>query len=195
MKRQASIQRHTNETKIDLSFTLDGQGGREIHTGIPFFDHMLDLFTHHGLFDLTLLVDGDIEIDFHHSVEDVGICLGKAIKDSLGDSKGIQRYASGLIPMDESLCQIAIDVSNRPYLDFKGLDMKAKVGEFDTELAEEFCRAFAMNAGITLHIELLKGHNLHHMIEALFKGLGVLLDRATQIDPRKQSIPSTKGVL
>ena len=193
--RQAQISRKTSETQIDLKFAIDGSGQRQILTGIPFFDHMLDLFTKHGHFDLSLNVKGDIEIDYHHTVEDVGICLGEAFRQALGDSKGIVRYASGLIPMDECLCQLAVDLSNRPYLSFKADLGKTKVGSFDVELAEEFFRAFVMNARITLHLELLSGENLHHIIEACFKALGVVLDRSSMTDSRKNDIPSTKGTL
>ena len=195
IKREASINRHTNETKIDLKLIIDGNGKSEIKTGIGFFDHMLNLWTHHGLFDLELKVDGDLEVDFHHTVEDVGIALGQAFKEAIGDAKGITRYASGLTPMDEALCQIAIDYSNRPHLEFKNHLPKTKVGEFDVELTEEFLRAFVNNARITLHIDILKGSNLHHIIEACFKGLGRELDKVSQIDTRKKDIPSTKGVL
>lgn len=194
-KRQKTIKRHTNETRISLTFTIDGSGSGTISTGIAFFDHMLDLFRHHGLFDLELSVDGDLEIDGHHTVEDVGICLGRALREALGDAKGIMRYASGIIPMDEALCQVAIDISNRPTLVFNCDMPKSTLGSFDVELAEEFFKAFVTNAGITLHIDMLRGSNLHHMIEAMFKALGQILDRATQIDPRKSNIPSTKGVL
>lgn len=178
-----------------MTFGLDGDGTSSIHTGIPFFDHMLDLFTTHGLFNLDLRVKGDLAVDFHHSVEDVGICLGQAFRENIQDAKGIARFASGLIPMDESLCQIAIDVSNRPYLHFQANYPQSKVGTFDVELIEEFFRAFTNNAKISLHINLLTGQNAHHLIESCFKGFGVCLDQATIIDPRKKNIPSTKGVL
>ncbi|MBT5855693.1 imidazoleglycerol-phosphate dehydratase HisB [bacterium] len=193
--RQASISRDTKETQIQLDFTVDGDCKSDIKTGIGFLDHMLDLFTVHGLFDLKLRVNGDLEIDGHHTTEDVAICLGKALSEALNDSKGIHRYASGLIPMDEALCQIALDISGRPHLDFEGDFPKGKVGDFDVELVEEFFRAFVNNARVTLHINVLKGGNLHHMIEACFKAFGVILDRATQIDTRKKGVPSTKGVL
>ncbi len=194
-ERSARCSRKTKETDISLSFTIEGQGPSTIQTGIPFFDHMLDLFSHHGLFEMNLAVKGDIQVDFHHTVEDVGICLGQVFREALGNASGIQRYASGLIPMDEALVQIAIDISGRPYLHFKSNFPKAKVGEFDVELVEEFFRAFATNARITMHMDVLHGVNLHHMIEGCFKGFGVLLDQASQIDPRKKNIPSTKGVL
>lgn len=195
MPRVGKVSRKTNETQIDLTFKLDGTGKSKIKTDIPFFDHMLDLFTKHGIFDLDLNVKGDIDIDFHHSVEDTGICLGQAFREALGDSKGITRYASGLIPMDEALCQVAVDISNRPHLTFNYDAPKSKVGEFDIELAEEFFIAFVNNARITLHLDIIRGRNLHHIIEGCFKGLGIILDRATILDPRKAGIPSTKGIL
>lgn len=195
MTRRADVNRKTNETAIELVFGLDGSGTSAIDTGIGFFDHMLDLFTKHGNFDLSLKVDGDLRVDFHHSVEDVGICLGQAFRDALGDASGISRYSSGLIPMDEALCQMAIDVSNRPFLDFQGAFPKSKVGEFDVELVKEFFNAFVSNARVTLHLEVIKGENLHHMIEACFKAFGQLLDKATRIDPMREGVPSTKGVL
>lgn len=195
MSRSASIERNTKETQVSLSLSLDGIGKNSIATGIAFFDHMLDLFSHHGLFDLSVAVKGDLDVDFHHTVEDVGICLGQAFRDALGDAKGITRYASSLTPMDESLCRIALDISNRPHLDFHCDLPKTKVGTFDVELAEEFFRAFVNNARITLHLDVLRGQNLHHVIESCFKGFGRCLDIATQVDARKPNIPSTKGIL
>ncbi|NBV41608.1 imidazoleglycerol-phosphate dehydratase HisB [bacterium] len=194
--RQSSILRTTSETHIELEFGLDGSGKSTIETGIGFFDHMLTLFTRHGLFNLTLKADGDTQVDFHHTVEDVGICLGLAFRESIGNAAGIRRYSSGLIPMDEALAEIAIDVSNRPFLSFNADFPKAKIGEFDVELVEEFWRAFVMNARITAHIRVVAGTNLHHIAEGIFKGMGVLLDEATSIDPRKsEQVPSTKGIL
>ncbi len=195
-KRQATLTRNTSETQIKLSLVIDGTGKSTINTGIGFFDHMLTLFSKHGLFDLNISMKGDLHIDAHHSVEDVGICLGQAFSEALGDFKGIQRYSSGLFPMDEALCQIAIDISNRPFLGFKAEFPKAKIGDFDSELVEEFFRAFTFNAKLNLHITLLAGDNLHHCAEACFKALGVALDHASRIDPRKaDQVPSTKGVL
>ena len=194
-KRVGTITRNTAETKINLQFDIDGDGQSTIDTGIGFFDHMLTLFAKHGLFDLTVKVDGDLDVDGHHSVEDVGICLGLAFRDAVGDAVGINRYASVIIPMDEALCQTAIDVSNRPALSMKHNFDKEKVGQFDSELVEEFFNAFVNNARINLHIDMLKGSNLHHKIEACFKAFGVCLDQATQLDPRKKGVPSTKGVL
>ena len=193
--RKHVIKRSTNETKIDLAFTVDGTGQSSIHTGIAFFDHMLDLFTRHGLFDLSLSVDGDLEVDYHHSVEDVGICLGQAMRACLGDCFGIVRFADVTLPMDESLCQCVIDVSNRSYLKFNAAYSHPKVGDFDTELVQEFFQAFVNNARLNLHLDLHDGSNTHHQIEACFKAFGVCLDKATMIDSRKKSVPSTKGVL
>ena len=156
---------------------------------------MLNLFSAHGLFDISAKVKGDIDVDFHHSVEDVGIVLGQAFKEALGDKKGIVRYASALVPMDEALCQIATDISGRPSLNFSYHFLKTKVGQFDTELVEEFFHGFVNNAGISLHVDILRGKNLHHIIESCFKGFGLVLDSATQIDHRKKGIPSTKGSL
>lgn len=194
-KRSAQIERNTAETKIKLKFNIDGTGQVNINSGMPFFDHMLDLFTRHGLFDLDLEVDGDLDVDYHHSVEDVGICLGQAFREAIGDAKQITRYSSGLIPMDESLAQIAIDISNRPSLQFAPKLPTGMVGQFNSELVLEFFHAFVNNARISLHIGILTGENLHHMIEACFKGFGILLDRATILDERHSGIPSTKGVL
>ena len=195
MSRCATIERNTKETQVSLSLVLEGQGQNTIETGIPFFDHMLDLFSHHGLFDLSVSVKGDLEVDFHHTVEDVGICLGQAFRDALGDARGITRYASCLTPMDEALCRLALDISNRPHLDFHCDLPKTKVGSFDVELAEEFFRAFVNNARVTLHLDVLRGQNLHHVIESCFKGFGRCLDMATQVDSRKSMVPSTKGIL
>jgi imidazoleglycerol-phosphate dehydratase len=193
--RKSTISRKTNETNISLEFCIDGSGKASIQTGIPFFDHMLNLFSAHGLFDISAKVKGDIDVDFHHSVEDVGIVLGQAFKEALGDKKGIVRYASALVPMDEALCQIATDISGRPSLNFSYHFPKTKVGQFDTELVEEFFHGFVNNAGISLHVDILRGKNLHHIIESCFKGFGLVLDSATQIDHRKKGIPSTKGSL
>ena len=193
--REGIISRSTNETQIKLSLNLDGSGKSELSTGIAFFDHMLDLFSTHGLFDLTIEAKGDLDVDYHHTVEDIGICLGQAFKKAIGDAKGIARYASGLIPMDESLCQIAVDIANRPHLSFTSTPLKSKVGDFDSELLKEFLTAFTNQSGICLHINCLQGENTHHIIESCFKALGVILDKATIIDNRKKSIPSTKGTL
>lgn len=194
--RKGSITRKTNETDIRLDLNLDGAGTSVIETGIPFFDHMLTLFAKHGMLDLDLHLKGDIDVDYHHSVEDVGICLGLAFREALGDARGIQRYASGLIPMDETLCQMAIDISNRPALVFSYQFPKTKIGTFDAELVEEFFHAFVNNARVSLHVNIIHGSNLHHIAEACFKALGIILDQATSIDPRKSDlVPSTKGML
>lgn len=193
--RQASIHRQTKETNIHLSLTIDGEGTNEIETGVPFMDHMLDLFAKHGLFDLQVKAEGDLEIDGHHTVEDVGICLGQVLKEALGDKKGIRRYGQAYVPMDEALAQVVIDLSNRPHLEFRADFPQAKVGEFDTELVHEFLWKLALETRMNLHVILHYGRNTHHMIEAIFKALGRALDEATQIDPRVKGVPSTKGAL
>lgn len=195
MDRKAQITRQTNETSIELTLNVDGTGKRSIHSGVPFLDHMLDLFSKHGLFDLTLNVKGDTHIDDHHSVEDIGICLGQAFHKALGDCRGITRYASLSLPMDETLSSISLDLCNRATLSFSYHFEKAKVGTFDTELVYEFFNAFVNNAKIALHIDVIRGINTHHIIESIFKGVGVCLDRASLLDPRKTDIPSTKGSL
>jgi len=194
-KRESSIKRTTNETDINLALVVDGTGEASIDTGIGFFNHMLDLFSRHGLFDLNLKVNGDLDVDFHHTVEDVGICLGQCFKEALGDCVGITRYASVTVPMDESLASVSIDISNRPYLGFDADLKNEKVGAFDSELVEEFFNAFVNNARINLHINIEKGSNTHHKIEAIFKAFTIALDKASQIDPRKKGVPSTKGLL
>ena len=193
--RQASIKRSTSETKISVEFVIDGTGRRSIVTGVPFLDHMLDLFAVHGVFDLNVQAQGDIHIDAHHTTEDVGICLGDAFRQAIGDAKGIHRYASECVPMDEALCQIAVDISNRPHLSFDVSYPCQKVGEFDVELVEEFLRAFVNNARVSMHINVLSGDNTHHIIESCFKAVGRALDQASQVDPRKTGVPSSKGVL
>ncbi|WP_416147171.1 imidazoleglycerol-phosphate dehydratase HisB [Salipaludibacillus sp. HK11] len=194
-KRQASKTRQTNETNIDLTFTIDGKGKADLTTDVPFMSHMLDLFTRHGLFDLTLSGKGDIEIDDHHTTEDIGIVLGDALKDALGDKRGIRRYGNAFVPMDDALAQVVIDLSNRPHFEFRGEMPAAKVGTFDTELVEEFLWKFALEARMNLHVIVHYGTNTHHIIEAIFKALGRALDEATQVDPRVDGVPSTKGSL
>ncbi|EAT16563.1 imidazoleglycerol-phosphate dehydratase HisB [Desulfuromonas acetoxidans] len=195
MSRTACIERRTAETTIDLKLDLDGSGQGEISTSVPFLDHMLILLKGHGFFDLTIQAQGDVEIDDHHTVEDMGICLGEAFKQALGDKKGIRRYGRFTMPMHEALASVILDFSGRPHLVFN-VDMpKAKVGQFDTELVEEFFVAFCNHAGVNLHINLAYGSNLHHIIEAIFKGFGRALDEATQIDPRISGVMSTKGKL
>lgn len=193
--RAASIARKTNETDIKLSFRVDGNGTSEINTDVPFLNHMLDLFTKHGQFDLKIDAEGDVHIDDHHTVEDIGICLGQCLREALGDKKGIKRYANAFVPMDEALAQVAIDISNRPHLEYRAVYPSAQVGSFSTELVHEFLWKFALEARITLHVIVHYGHNAHHMIEAVFKALGRALDEATSIDPRVKGVPSTKGVL
>ncbi|MED4534031.1 imidazoleglycerol-phosphate dehydratase HisB [Metabacillus fastidiosus] len=195
MARAASIDRKTNETNISLSLSIDGEGKSELKTDVPFMDHMLDLFTKHGQFDLTVNADGDIEIDDHHTTEDIGICLGQAFKDALGDKKGIKRYGNAFVPMDEALAQVVVDLSNRPHFEFKGELPSSRVGTFDTELVDEFLWKFALEARINLHVIIHHGRNTHHIIEAIFKALGRALDEASTVDPRIKGVPSTKGML
>ncbi|CAI8996388.1 MULTISPECIES: imidazoleglycerol-phosphate dehydratase HisB [Brevibacillus] len=194
-QRTAQIERNTNETQIALSFGVDGAGESKQNSGVPFLDHMLDLFTRHGHFDLTVKAKGDIEIDYHHTVEDIGICLGHALREALGDKKGIKRYGNAFVPMDDALAQVVIDISNRPHLEYRATYPTNMVGQFPTELVHEFLWKLALEARINLHVILHYGHNTHHMIEAIFKALGRALDEATTIDPRVKGVPSTKGVL
>lgn len=194
--RSATISRKTGETNVDVTVNLDGNGICDIATGIGFLDHMLDLLARHSLIDISVKAKGDLEVDFHHTAEDVGIALGQAVNKALGDKKGIVRYASLHLPMDEALTRIAIDISGRAFLVFKVDFTRDKVGEMDTELFREWFQAFAMNAGITLHIENLYGDNNHHIAESAFKGLARALFEAVKIDPRNQGrVPSTKGTL
>ena len=193
--RKGSVSRRTAETDISVSLELDGTGKAEVHSGIGFFDHMLNLFAAHGLFDLTVQCNGDIEVDGHHSVEDIGIALGDALKEALGDKKGIARYGSFYLPMDESLALVALDISGRPFLVYDGGEMAPMIGGYDTELTEEFLRAFAFHAGITLHVKVLSGTNSHHKVEAVFKALGHAIRQAVEDDPRVEGIPYTKGML
>ncbi|HYF78323.1 MAG TPA: imidazoleglycerol-phosphate dehydratase HisB [Symbiobacteriaceae bacterium] len=195
MARIGKVSRETKETNIYAEWNLDGAGAAAVRTGVPFFDHMLDQIARHGLTDLTLTAEGDVQIDAHHTVEDTGIVLGQALRQALGDAKGIRRYGSAFVPMDETLAFAAIDVSGRPFLVFNATFPREKVGEFDTELVQEFFRALAFNAGITLHLKVEYGQNTHHMIEALFKAFARALDDALALDPRVTGVPSTKGVL
>lgn len=190
--RTAEIARETRETKIKLSLNLDGNGTNSVHTGVGFFDHMLELLSVHSGMDLSVECRGDTQVDFHHSVEDVGICLGQAFKQALGDKKGIARFADRVVPMDECAALVALDISGRPYLNFEE-KLSGKIGEFDAELVEEFMRAFAFNAGVNLYIKLLKGGNMHHEAEAIFKALAKCLQDAVKIVSDK--VPSSKGVL
>lgn len=194
--RTGSIKRATKETDIEVAVDLDGKGTSNVSTGIGFFDHMLDLLARHSRIDIAVKAKGDLHIDHHHTTEDVGIALGQAVKKALGDMKGLTRYADVHVPMDEALARVAIDVSGRPFLVFKAKFGRDKVGAFDTELVQEWFQAFAMNAGITLHVEVLYGSNDHHIAEACFKGLARALRQAFAIDPRAAGeVPSTKGTL
>ncbi|KMY51789.1 imidazoleglycerol-phosphate dehydratase HisB [Peribacillus loiseleuriae] len=195
MERVGSVVRKTGETDVKLAFTVDGEGVSRIETGVPFMTHMLDLFTKHGHFDLTVDAQGDIEVDAHHTTEDIGICLGQALIKALGDKRGIKRYGNAFVPMDEALAQVVVDLSNRPHLEFRAEFPSQKVGTFDTELVHEFLWKLALEARMNLHVIVHYGQNTHHIIEAIFKALGRALDEATTIDPRVKGIPSTKGLL
>lgn len=193
--RRHVVSRETAETKIELDFLMDGEGKGKINTGVGFLDHMLVLFTGHGLFDLDVTCDGDMEVDQHHTTEDIGIALGQAFKQAIGDKAGITRYASVSIPMDEALATVHIDISGRAHFVYQVEGLKDKVGNFDTELVQEFFQGFVNHAGVTLHIQLEYGTNTHHMIEAIFKAFARALDQASLLNPRVKGIPSTKGVL
>ena len=193
--RKAEVKRKTKETEIVLRIDLDGSGRHSIDTGIPFFDHMLSLLAHHSSMDLSIKARGDIHVDHHHTVEDVGICLGEGIRKALGEAKGINRYGMALTPMDETLASIALDLSMRPCLVFNVVVRRAKIGTFALELVEEFFRALCNHARLTLHINLLYGRNSHHRVEAIFKGFGKALRSALSYDPRSSQVPSTKGIL
>ena len=194
-ERRAVCTRETKETKIQIELNLDGKGENQIHTGIGFFDHMLSGFARHGLFDLKVTVDGDLEVDCHHTVEDTGIVLGKAIAEALGDKAGIKRYGSVLLPMDETLALGAVDLSGRPYLNFQADFTVDRLGELDTEMIREFFYALSYSAAMNLHLKILDGGNNHHMAEALFKAFGKALDAATMEEPRMTGVWSTKGSL
>ena len=194
--RQASVERNTKETQISASVDLDGTGKYDVSTGIGFLDHMMEQLSRHSLIDLTLRAQGDLHIDFHHTTEDTGYAVGEAVSRALGDRAGIVRYGSALIPMDETLTRVALDCSNRPYLIWKVDFSRPKLGEMDTELFQEWFKAFAQSAGLTLHVETLYGENNHHIVESCYKGLARALMAAVAIDPRKAgAVPSTKGVL
>lgn len=193
--RVGKIFRETNETKVSVEINLDGGGKNKISTGIGFFNHMLNLFAAHGQFDLAVECAGDLEVDGHHSVEDIGISLGAAIKSALGDKRGINRYGTFFLPMDESLALVSLDISGRPFLVFDAGELAPTIGNFDTELTEEFLRALAFNAGLTLHVKILHGKNSHHKVEAIFKALGHALRIAVARDEKVSGVPSTKGVL
>ncbi len=193
--RQARIERHTKETQIVLQLNLDGTGASKIETGIPFFTHMLEAWAKHGLMDLSVDAKGDLEVDLHHTVEDVGICLGKAFKEALGDKKGIVRYGASFLPMDEALLHAAVDISGRPYLVFNVPLQRTRISNFDLDLLKDFFRALAFSAEITLHVTMHYGENLHHIAEAVFKAVGRALAEATRFNPRVADVPSTKGSL
>lgn len=195
MNRTATVTRDTKETRIALTLNLDGSGNAEIATGIGFFDHMLNSFARHGMFDLTLTVDGDLEVDTHHTVEDTGIVLGKAIKEAVGDKKGMQRYGSALLPMDEALLLCALDLCGRPYLVYDLRLDRERVGGFETEMVREFFYAVSYGAEMNLHIKELDGSNCHHIIEGAFKAFAKALDQATGLDARISGVLSTKGSL
>jgi imidazoleglycerol-phosphate dehydratase len=194
--RQARVERKTKETEIAIQLGLDGTGASKVKTPIPFFSHMLEAWSKHGLMDLAVDAQGDVEVDQHHTVEDVGIVLGQALRQALGDKKGIVRFGTGTIPMDETLVSAAVDLSGRPFLVFSVPVTRARVSNFDLDLLQEFFRAFAFNAEITLHVTMHYGHNLHHITESVFKAVGRALAQATRLDPRIAGIlPSTKGTL
>jgi len=193
--RQGRVERRTKETQIVLQLGIDGTGASKVETGIPFFTHMLEAWAKHGLMDLTVDARGDLEVDLHHTVEDVGICLGKALREALGDKSGIARYGASFLPMDEALLHAAVDISGRPYLVFNVPVKRTRISNFDLDLLEDFFRAFAVNAEITLHVNMHYGENLHHIAEAVFKAVGRALAEATRLNPRVSGVPSTKGSL
>lgn len=194
-KRSATLKRTTKETDIEISFDIDGAGEANVGSGIGFFDHMLILFAKHGLFSLTVKAQGDLVIDGHHTVEDIGIVLGQALAKAAGDKAGIRRYGHVYVPMDEALVLVVVDFSGRPFLAFDAELGQGRIGEFDVELTEEFLRAVAVNAGLTLHVKVLAGKNRHHIVEAIFKALGRALSQSLERDPRVQGVPSSKGML
>lgn len=195
MTRNASITRKTGETNIELSLNIDGSGETQLDTGVPFMNHMLDLFAKHGQFDLVVNAKGDTDVDDHHTTEDIAICLGQVFKEALGDKKGIKRYGNFFVPMDETLAQVVVDLSNRPHLEIRAEFPSQKVGTFDTELVHEFLWKFALEARMNLHVIVQYGQNTHHIIEAIFKAMARALDEATTIDPRVKGVPSSKGML
>jgi imidazoleglycerol-phosphate dehydratase len=195
MGRKSKIERKTRETVISVELEIDGSGRAEIETGMPFFNHMLESFTRHGLFDIRIKAKGDIEVDYHHTVEDVGLALGEAFKDSLGDKQGIRRFGEASCPLDETLAKVVVDISGRPYLSYNVKIRPGRVGDFDTDLPHEFFAAFANQLGMNLHMDVIRGENPHHIIEACFKSFARAMDMATQLDPRIQGVLSTKGSL
>jgi imidazoleglycerol-phosphate dehydratase len=193
--RRSKVTRKTKETDIEVSVDLDGSGKTVVNTGVGFFDHMLTHLGRHGLFDVDVAAKGDLEIDAHHTVEDVGICLGKAFLQALGDGAGIVRFGHAVIPMDEALAEVAVDISGRPFLSFQAVFTNGRVGDFDAELVEEFFRAFAVNGRMSLHVVLRYGSNVHHSIEGIFKAFARALSEAVRLDARVKGVPSTKGML
>ena len=196
MARKAQINRKTKETDIMLNLNLDGRGIYDIRTSIPFLDHMLSLFAKHGLFDLKIKARGDIEIDYHHTVEDIGICLGDAVKKALGAKAGIKRYGTAFVPMDEAIASVSMDISDRPYLVYKvAMPKKSKIKNFEADLIEDFLQAIVNRSGMTLHVSVPYGRNIHHIVEAIFKAFGRALREAATVDPRIKGVMSTKGTL
>jgi imidazoleglycerol-phosphate dehydratase len=195
MSRSANVERTTNETKIRVQSNLDGTGQVRVDTGIGFFDHMLDLWAHHGCFDLSVEAEGDLRVDFHHTVEDTGITLGQALRQALGEKAGITRFGCAFVPMDESLTRVVVDLSGRPFLRYAVPGDFGVIGAFPFQLVEEFCRAFSVHAMLNLHVDLLAGKDSHHVAESIFKGLGRSLAEAVRTDSRRAGIPSTKGIL
>lgn len=195
MARIGRVERNTKETKISLKLNLDGKGKSDISTSIPFLDHMLELMCAHGFFDITLKATGDIGVDYHHTIEDIGICLGEAVRKVLGDKRKIKRYGQALVPMDETLTCVVLDISNRPHLVYNVGVGSHKIGDLDTELMKEFFQSFAVHSGTTLHINILYGQNTHHIFESIFKAFGKALDEATSVDKRIEGPLSTKGIL
>ncbi|MAE94349.1 MAG: imidazoleglycerol-phosphate dehydratase HisB [Planctomycetota bacterium] len=194
-ERKATIERKTKETDIHLSLDIDGTGQYDVETGVAFFDHMLESFAKHGLFDLHLRAQGDLEVDLHHTVEDVGIVLGQALRQALGDARGIRRYGSQVLPMAEAKVEVSVDISNRAYLVYRVDLANERIGGFDASLAEDFAYALAQNAGLDLHVEQRYGKSPHHVVEAIFKGLARALRQALELDPRHDDVPSVKGAL
>ena len=195
MERKARIKRTTLETEIELDLSIDGSGNYDISTSIPFFDHMLAATARHGFFDLTIKARGDTAVDFHHTVEDIGICLGEGLKKALGDKKGIKRYGGMIVPMNEALAQVNMDICDRPFLAYNVPLKKEKTGAFDLDLIKEFFHSFINHSGVTLHINLIHGSNAHHITEAIFKAFGRALDEATSLEKRERGVSSTKGML
>jgi imidazoleglycerol-phosphate dehydratase len=195
MGRTGKIERKTKETDISVALNVDGSGKAEVETGMPFFDHMLDIFTRHGFFDVTIKAKGDLKVDYHHTVEDVGLALGQTFKDALGDKQGIRRFGEASCPLDETLAKVVVDLSGRPYLSYNVKIRPGRVGDFDTDLPHEFYQAFANQLGMNLHMDVIRGENPHHIIEACFKAFARAMDMATSFDPRIEGVLSTKGSL